>query len=314
MKTYCGLVGEYQRFRGTYCLHLRDWMSQAGKVYKKSFVSLKFVKEGGASTLNCTQQDANNKGEICHCHYSISGYPATNCRTLTRFLNVNYIIRHERASSPLFQRVVSILWLLVVFDVDIWNVAKYIKEAVYDWLFVGLNVSLDVSFNNMKGWKGIREKAEEVNSTKAYITNWCDFPLNSQQALQLCNIYIQFLYNLPSNLARFSSEDGGSICLRNVAATYRTTRCHTSKDHSIYFRRCENFKSSALLFARRWEALSVQSARARCNLITKDDAQYHLQSGWEVGGREAQCHSGAAVQEEWLRGCVHSSSWSMTFI
>jgi hypothetical protein len=30
-----------------------------------------------------------------------------------------------------------------------------------------LNVSLDVLFYKMKGWKGIREKAREINSTKA---------------------------------------------------------------------------------------------------------------------------------------------------
>jgi hypothetical protein len=34
-----------------------------------------------------------------------------------------------------------------------------------------LNVSLDVSFDNMPDGKGIREKAREVNSMKGYITN-----------------------------------------------------------------------------------------------------------------------------------------------
>jgi hypothetical protein len=34
-----------------------------------------------------------------------------------------------------------------------------------------INVGLDVSFDNMQHWKGIRERAEKVNSTKAYITN-----------------------------------------------------------------------------------------------------------------------------------------------
>jgi hypothetical protein len=37
-------------------------------------------------------------------------------------------------------------------------------------LFVGdmSNVSLEASFDNMQDWKGILEKAEEVNSTKVY--------------------------------------------------------------------------------------------------------------------------------------------------
>jgi hypothetical protein len=34
-----------------------------------------------------------------------------------------------------------------------------------------LKVGLDVSLDNMQDWKEIREKAAEVNSTKAYIAN-----------------------------------------------------------------------------------------------------------------------------------------------
>jgi hypothetical protein len=33
------------------------------------------------------------------------------------------------------------------------------------------NVGLDASFDNMQKWKGIREQAREVNSTKACVTN-----------------------------------------------------------------------------------------------------------------------------------------------
>jgi hypothetical protein len=40
----------------------------------------------------------------------------------------------------------------------------------YSWE-IALNVGLDVSFDNMQDWKGIREKAGEVNSTEVYITN-----------------------------------------------------------------------------------------------------------------------------------------------
>jgi hypothetical protein len=42
---------------------------------------------------------------------------------------------------------------------------------VVDEAGVALNVGLDVSIDNTYDSKGIREKAEEVNSTKAYITN-----------------------------------------------------------------------------------------------------------------------------------------------
>jgi protein tyrosine phosphatase (PTP) superfamily phosphohydrolase (DUF442 family) len=30
----------------------------------------------------------------------------THCRSLTRRMNINYVVRHERASGPLFQYVV----------------------------------------------------------------------------------------------------------------------------------------------------------------------------------------------------------------
>jgi hypothetical protein len=36
---------------------------------------------------------------------------------------------------------------------------------------MALNVDLGVSLCNVQDWKGIREKVEEVNSTKAGITN-----------------------------------------------------------------------------------------------------------------------------------------------
>jgi hypothetical protein len=36
---------------------------------------------------------------------------------------------------------------------------------------MALNIDLDVSFDNMLGWKEIREKGEEVNCTKAHVTN-----------------------------------------------------------------------------------------------------------------------------------------------
>jgi hypothetical protein len=42
--------------------------------------------------------------------------------------------------------------------------------AGYLWE-MAVNIGLDMSFDNMWDWKGIREKATEVNSTEAYITN-----------------------------------------------------------------------------------------------------------------------------------------------
>jgi hypothetical protein len=36
---------------------------------------------------------------------------------------------------------------------------------------VELNFGLGVSFDNMWDWKGVREKAGEVNGTEAYIRN-----------------------------------------------------------------------------------------------------------------------------------------------
>jgi hypothetical protein len=36
---------------------------------------------------------------------------------------------------------------------------------------MALNVDLDISFDNLLGWKAIQEKAGEVNSTKSYIIN-----------------------------------------------------------------------------------------------------------------------------------------------
>jgi hypothetical protein len=46
----------------------------------------------------------------------------------------------------------------------------FIICVCYSWE-MALNVGLDASLDNMQDWKGIREKAGEVNSTKAYITN-----------------------------------------------------------------------------------------------------------------------------------------------
>jgi hypothetical protein len=51
---------------------------------------------------------------------------------------------------------------------------------------VVLIIGSGVSFDKMQDWKGIRVKAGEVSSTKAYVINDGDFPLNSQLMLQYC--------------------------------------------------------------------------------------------------------------------------------
>jgi hypothetical protein len=40
----------------------------------------------------------------------------------------------------------------------------------YSWEMT-LNTGLDASFDNVQDWKGIREKAGEVNSTKTHVTD-----------------------------------------------------------------------------------------------------------------------------------------------
>jgi hypothetical protein len=42
--------------------------------------------------------------------------------------------------------------------------------ACYSWE-MALNVGLEVSFDNMKDWKGIRQKYKEVYSTKSWTTS-----------------------------------------------------------------------------------------------------------------------------------------------
>lgn len=46
---------------------------------------------------------------------------------------------------------------MIVFACDLWEMA--------------LDVDFVIPFGNKQDWKGIREKAEEVNSTKPYTTN-----------------------------------------------------------------------------------------------------------------------------------------------
>lgn len=62
---------------------------------------------------------------------------AMNCRKFTSYMNGSCVVGPEQARSLLFLCVVSTLWELSYFDVDIWSLVYYtIKEMVYDWLFV----------------------------------------------------------------------------------------------------------------------------------------------------------------------------------
>jgi hypothetical protein len=90
-------------------------------------------------------------------------------------MTATYVVGHEHASS-LFQCTETVLWALINTDVEKMQYIYNIKKMVYNWLLVRViseswhkNVGLDVSVDNMLEWKGIREKAEKVNSRKASI-------------------------------------------------------------------------------------------------------------------------------------------------
>jgi hypothetical protein len=102
-------------------------------------------------------------------NYAISGY---NC------MQGSYVVGHERANSLLFQSIVSILWVLIVFSCGYLKCSILYKGnglqltvcACYLWEMT-LNVGLDALFDNIYDWKAIREKKGEVNSTKACTVN-----------------------------------------------------------------------------------------------------------------------------------------------
>lgn len=64
-----------------------------------------------------------------------------------------------------------------------WSVWHYIKEVVYNWLFVNIMcgrwhyVSHIVSFANMQDWEVIQEKVREAyitnDETSRWILSWC---------------------------------------------------------------------------------------------------------------------------------------------
>jgi hypothetical protein len=49
------------------------------------------------------------KREIIYCYYTVSCYHSNSCRMLTRFMNVNFVLCHERARRLSFQCIVSVM-------------------------------------------------------------------------------------------------------------------------------------------------------------------------------------------------------------
>jgi hypothetical protein len=101
---------------------------------------------------------------------------ATDCRVLTVTWDgtnnkIIFIVGRERASSLLFQCIALNPWILIIFLCECVKrsiIYKGDSLRLYSW---EMELNLDASFDNTWEWKGIREKAGEVNSTEVYITN-----------------------------------------------------------------------------------------------------------------------------------------------
>jgi hypothetical protein len=75
------------------------------------------------------------KREIYHCHYVISVYHSNELSSVCSFQERNLcIVRHQWDSSLLFQCIVCVLWVLIIFYVGMWSVVY--RETVYDWFTV----------------------------------------------------------------------------------------------------------------------------------------------------------------------------------
>jgi hypothetical protein len=75
-----------------------------------------------------------------------------NCQALTCCMNVSYVIDHEQESDLLFQCIMSVLWVLIIF----WyrNMKCSSTQFTIDYLYMlvmgdELNVSPDASYDNM---------------------------------------------------------------------------------------------------------------------------------------------------------------------
>jgi hypothetical protein len=59
--------------------------------------------------------------------------------------------------------------------VELLSLVQHRKETAHDCaLFIGdgVKISLDASFNIVQDWKGMQDKAEECNRTKALYYTW----------------------------------------------------------------------------------------------------------------------------------------------
>jgi hypothetical protein len=66
---------------------------------------------------------------------------ATNCRALTRCMNVNYIVGHEQARSLLFRCILHVLWVVTI------SCSQYVKSSiVYMGECLQMTVFLLISF------------------------------------------------------------------------------------------------------------------------------------------------------------------------
>jgi hypothetical protein len=103
-----------------------------------------------------------------HCHYANSGPHSKKFSSVQEY---KICTNSQTRQEFLFQRVISFLWEMVILWCAYVKCSRRFTIKYFCLLFVGDGVKrqLDQSFVNICGWKGIRDKAEKVNSRKAYM-------------------------------------------------------------------------------------------------------------------------------------------------
>jgi hypothetical protein len=97
---------------------------------------------------------------------------ATNSRALTCFMNVSYIVGHERSSSLWFQYIVFLLSALII-DVDLQNVVYiHIKRTVYDWIFMRVILTRWRETLSTRRTGQARNQGEVGSKHKVYCLNY----------------------------------------------------------------------------------------------------------------------------------------------
>jgi hypothetical protein len=109
------------------------------------------------------------------------------CQVLTDYIKIIYVLCRWRASSLLFQYIVSILWILTVIFMWIGEVLYilYKRKLFNDWLFLRVirrrwrytSVSTQYSLTYRTG-KQFDRKQEKLKCESLY-KKWRDFSLNS---------------------------------------------------------------------------------------------------------------------------------------